>query len=247
MTRTLARSSLSIVFISVLGASAHAESSADAGTAAPRPETAHAAARTAAANAPELDNWRDLDEARLYLNRAQLEIGRRDYKAAATSLRQAAAAIDQDAARTHGQSSLALQRDASALRATAAAAEAGKVQDPSSLTRRFTDIREHLARYHYAAAGEAWSKTEYSLAGHSLAAAARYVESSLAALGQESSIELKSAEAAAMRLTRKGAAAIDSEYEHASGAVARELERLHKAGKRQNSSWPAKSPLDAGA
>jgi hypothetical protein len=237
MNRTVFYATLAAALISGTGGSAYSKAT----TAAASEHT------SAAAHANVPARSRDIDQARVHLNHAQAELGRKEDTRAAASLRAAAADIDRQVARARGVSNVDLVRDAAALRTAATEVEAGRISDVSGFKRQLIGVRIDLARHHYAAAADAWAKKEYTAAGESLAAAARYIESGFASLGQKSGAELKAAEASAAQLGRKGARAAQSEYERAHDAIGRALERLHTPTAPQKTSSPAQSPFDVGA
>lgn len=247
MHRKFIRSTLPISLILALSGSAYAQFSIHP-TAASAPEsTGVSDTGGSTANAHTRESWRNSDRARVDLNRAQIELARKEYKLAAGSLGRAAVAIDRDAERAQGDLNLTLVRDAAALRAMAAEVRARKISDPDSLSGRLVDIRADLASYHYVVAQEASGKKDYATAGHSLATAARYIENGLHSLAEKSSVELKSAEASATRLARRGADALESEYHQARDAVARGLEKLRAVRETKKASSPTNASADAGA
>ena len=210
MHRTLVRSTLAVALATALSSVAIAQ------TPATDPGAKPAATSSAAKDNPYLvvqDTWiYVIDEPGVYLDRARDEIGKKQYKLAATNLRKAAAMVNAEADRAGDDAKTHLKRDAAALQVVAGDVVAGKVTNAKLLDEQLSQARADLASHHYAKAAEAWAKKDYAVAGRSLAAAARYVESGFTSLGQRSSADVKAAASYGDSLADQGANATDSDF-----------------------------------
>lgn len=196
----------------------------------------------------EQDTWTYLvEEPGVYLDRAHREIGKKQFRTAASNLRKAGAMIDREADRASNDDKTKLKRDAAALQVAANEVEAGKITNVRLFNEQLTKVRADLAGHHYLKAAEAWGKKDYAAAGASLAAAARYVQDGFSSLGEKTSADLSKALRYGEGLTKKGANTVESEFNASRSAVGTEIGKLGKALEDKKSSWPKPSPFDQGA
>jgi hypothetical protein len=157
------------------------------------------------------------------LSHARASVTRKEYTAAAASLRKAAASASVEAERASADIRTKLTRDATALQVLAS-----QVAFDTQLLR----TRADLAGHHYVESAEAWAKKDTVAAGRSLAAAARYVKDALSAAGQETETDtargLTAAESFGEKLASKTTLGTEQAWTTATDAVRRGMGKLGK-------------------
>ena len=110
---------------------------------------------------------------------------KKDYKAAASSIRQAASFVRVEAGRATGESRQALDRSVTQLDQLAASVEKGAVPDEKLMDEDFARASHALALEHQSKAAESWARKEYHQVGDEFKAAAHGLESAAGWAGEE--------------------------------------------------------------
>jgi hypothetical protein len=108
---------------------------------------------------------------------ASEDFAKKDYKAAATEVREASAYLRLESARAIGEAKSGLAAADAALEKTAAALDKGAVKDKKQLEQVFANADHALGLAHRARAADLWARKAYDKAGYELKASAQGVES----------------------------------------------------------------------
>jgi hypothetical protein len=179
------------------------------------------------------------DEPEHYMKAAHKSFLKKDVKATAAELRKAAAFVKLEAARAADDSKTDLVASATELDKLADDVEKGAVTSVEKLDSTFARAAHALANHHHKKAEESWAKKQVKPTGHSLRAAAEYVEHGSKWTGKE--VEAGSAE------VLKGVREVSSKLIAGSGWVGEEVGKaIKKCGDETEKlgKWiePAKKP-----
>ncbi|MEO5696482.1 MAG: hypothetical protein ABIQ60_05035 [Burkholderiaceae bacterium] len=133
------------------------------------------------------------EEPQRHFAAAAKDIAMKDYKAAATEVREASAFVRLESNRAVGEAKKGLKSARAGLDSTARALDKGALKSVHDMDKAFATANHALAVAHRAKAAESWARKAYDTAGYELKASAQSLESAAAWTGDR----VKSGEAAA--------------------------------------------------
>ncbi|HYL88577.1 MAG TPA: hypothetical protein VEU32_07395 [Burkholderiales bacterium] len=157
-----------------------------------------------------------------HFGRATDAFAKKDYKAAASEIREAAAALRAEAKHAGAGARRELDRSVAELGRLAGSVEKGAVKSEKTLQADFARANHALALEHRAQAAEAWSRNQYEETGRAMQSAAGDLENAASWAGGEA----KSAAAASVAEARTLGGKLASGATRASNEVGKALESL---------------------